>query len=138
MFRKKEKTYNKNTNTCRYKHSKNICISQSKGNVHDFKLFKNFYIGIPNKIKIRGDSGYQGIQKTHANSESPIKATKLHKLSKDDKDNNRRISKERIFIEYINSHIKRFKILSTRYRNKRKKHGLRMSFICGIYNYELI
>ena len=112
-------------------------ISQSKGSVHDFKLFKSSYIGIPDKIKIQGDSGYQGIQKIHANSEIPKKTTKLHKLSKKDKDNNRRISKERIFIEHINSHIKRFKILSTRYRNKRKKHGLRMSLICGIYNYEL-
>ena len=113
-------------------------ISQSKGSIHDFKLFKNSYIGLPDKIKIQGDSGYQGIQKIHTNSEIPKKATKLHKLTKEDKDNNRRISKERIFIEHINSHIKRFKILSTRYRNKRKKHGLRMSLICGIYNYELI
>lgn len=106
--------------------------------MHDFKLFKNSYIGIPNKIKIQGDSGYQGIQKIHVNSETPKKATKLHKLTKEDKNNNRRISKERIFIEHINSNIKRFKILSTRYRNKRKKHGLRMSLICGIYNYELV
>lgn len=113
-------------------------ISQSKGSIHDFKLFKNSYIGLPDKIKIQGDSGYQGIQKIHVNSETPKKATKLHKLTKEDKNNNRRISKERIFIEHINSHIKRFKILSTRYRNKRKKHGLRMSLICGIYNYELI
>lgn len=44
---------------------------------------------------------------------------------------------ELIYIEHINAHIKKFKILSTRYRNKRKKHGLRMSLICGIYNYEL-
>lgn len=26
----------------------------------------------------------------------------------------------------------------SKYRNKRKKHGFRMSIICGIYNYELI
>lgn len=112
-------------------------IAQSKGSVHDFKLFKNNYLGIPDRIKIQGDSGYQGINKIHTNSETPKKATKLHSLTEDEKSNNRRISKERIFIEHINSHIKRFKIMSTRYRNKRKKHGLRMSLICGIYNYEL-
>ncbi len=66
------------------------------------------------------------------------KASKLHPLTKEEKIENKRMSKERIFIEHINSHIKRFKILSTRYRNKRKKHGLRMSLICGVYNYELI
>jgi len=58
-------------------------------------------------------------------------------LTKEEKEKNRAISKERIYIEHVNGHIKRFKILSTRYRNKRKKHGLRMSLICGIYNYEL-
>ena len=112
-------------------------IVQAKGSVHDFKLFKNNYFGLPNKVKIQGDSGYQGIIKIHANSETPKKATKLHPLNDDEKTNNRRIAKERISIEHINSHIKRFKIMSTRYRNKRKKHGLKMSLICGIYNYEL-
>ena len=48
-------------------------ISQSKGSIHDFKLFKNSYIGLPDKIKIQGDSGYQGIQKIHTNSEIPKK-----------------------------------------------------------------
>lgn len=105
--------------------------------MHDFKLFKKKYIGISSKIKILADSGYQGITKIHANSETPKKGSKLHPLTKEDKANNKMISKKRIFIEHINSHIKRFKIMSSRYRNKRKKHGLRMSLICGIYNYEL-
>ncbi len=105
--------------------------------MHDFKLFKDSYVGLPNGIKVQADSGYQGIQQIHTNSETPKKASKLHPLTDDEKVNNTRISKERIFIEHINSHIKRFKILSIRYRNKRKKHGLRMALICGIYNFEL-
>lgn len=105
--------------------------------MHDFKVFKDSYIGIPNKIKFQGDSGYQGILNIHPNSETPKKASKLHPLTKEEKANNRRISKERIAIEHINAHIKSFKIMSMRYRNKRKKHGLRMSLICGIFNYEL-
>lgn len=110
---------------------------QAKGSVHDFNLFKNSYTGFLKRIKVQADSGYQGIKKIHENSEIPKKASKLHPLTKEEKIENTRISKERIFIEHINSHIKRFKILSNRYRNKRKKHGLRMSLICGIYNYEL-
>lgn len=105
--------------------------------MHDFKLFKNKYIGISSKIKILADSGYQGITKIHANSVIPKKGSKLHPLTKEEKVNNKMISKKRIFIEHINAHIKRFKIMSSRYRNKRKKHGHRMSLICGIYNYEL-
>lgn len=112
-------------------------IAQAKGSVHDFNLFKNSYTGFPKQIKVQADSGYQGIKNIHENSETPKKASKLHPLAKEEKIENKRISKERIFIEHINSHIKRFKILSTRYRNKRKKHKLRMSLICGVYNYEL-
>ena len=39
-----------------------------------------------------------------------------------------------IFIEHINRYIKRFKILSYRYRNKRRRFSLRASLICAIYN----
>lgn len=34
--------------------------------------------------------------------------------------------------------MKRFKILSDRYRNRRKRFGLRLNPIAGIYNYELV
>ena len=33
--------------------------------------------------------------------------------------------------------IKRFKIMCDRYRNKRKRHGLRMTIICGLHNMDL-
>ena len=100
-------------------------------------MLKKAYRGIHERIKIQADSGYQGIKGIHTNSKTQKKASKLHKLTKEEKDKNRKISRECIYIEHINAYIKRFKILSTRYRNKRKKHGLRMSLICGIYNYEL-
>jgi len=93
--------------------------------------------GIRKDIKLEGDSGFQGINDYHQNSETPKKKSKNHPLSKEDKENNLRISRERILIENINAKIKVFKILSNRYRNHRKRHGLRMSLICGIYNYEL-
>ena len=100
-------------------------------------MLKKAYRGIHERIKIQADSGYQGIKGIHTNSKTQKKASKLHKLTKEEKDKNRKISRELIYIEHINAHIKKIKILSTRYRNKRKKHGLRMSLICGIYNYEL-
>lgn len=83
------------------------------------------------------DSGYQGIHEYFPNSEIPKKSTKLHPLTKEDKVSNRCISKRRIYIEHVNSVIKIFRILSGRYRNRRKRFGLRVSLICGIYNYEL-
>lgn len=88
-------------------------------------------------IKIQADSGYQGIHVYHKNSEIPKKKSKNDFLSAEDKANNHRISKERILIENINAKIKVFKILSNKYRNRRKRHGIRMSLVCGIYNFEL-
>lgn len=41
---------------------------------------------------------------------------------------------EEFFIEHINRYIKRFRILSSRYRNKRRRFALRASLICAIYN----
>ncbi|WP_455037310.1 transposase family protein, partial [Leptotrichia massiliensis] len=46
---------------------------------------------------------------------------KKHKLTKEDKKYNSIISRRRIYIEHVNSHIKKFRIVSTRYRNKRRK-----------------
>ena len=77
-----------------------------------------------------------GIDKIHSNSIVPIRASKKHKLSEDEKWYNNEISKIRIAIEHVNAFIKKFKITSTRYRNRRKDFKLYMALICGIYNFE--
>lgn len=50
---------------------------------------------------------------------------------------NKALSHIRIRIEHVNRRLKRFRIFSCRYRNKRKRHGLRMSLLCGVYNFEI-
>lgn len=87
--------------------------------------------------EILTDSGYTGIKKLHANSRLPKKCSKKKPLTKEDKKNNRMISSERVLNENVIGMIKRFKIISDKYRNRRKRFGLRFNLICGIYNYEL-
>ena len=82
------------------------------------------------------DTGYQGIAKFHANSVLPKKKTKKKPLTKDDKIFNRTISSQRVLNEHVIGFIKRFKIVSDRYRNRRKRFGLRFNLICGICNFE--
>ena len=114
-----------------------IAIAQCKGKTHDFKLYKDeFGYAVAQWIKLMGDSGFQGIFEFHKNSEIPKKKTKKHPLTKEEKANNKRISQERILIENVNACLKVFKILAHRYRNRRKRFGLRMSLICGLYNFE--
>lgn len=84
-----------------------------------------------------GDKGYQGIQKNHNFSTTPHKKPKKGKLSKQKKQENRQLASMRIVIEHINRKLKIFRILSERYRNRKKRFSLRFNLIAGIYNYEL-
>ena len=112
-----------------------ICTAHAEGSAHDFRLYEESIGGaVSDEIKIQGDSGYQGILKLHKNSETPKKKPKGGELTDEEKAENRRISRERILIENINAKIKVFKITANRYRNRRKRYGLRMSLICGIIN----
>ena len=115
-----------------------ICIAVSAGKKHDFALLKCSCVHFSPKTEVLADKGYQGIVQIHANSTTPIKASKNCKLSFEEKKTNSLISKRRIYIEHINRYIKRLRILSSRYRNKRKKFGLRASLICGIFNFQHI
>jgi hypothetical protein len=83
------------------------------------------------------DSGYQGIIKFHVNSKTPIKKQKNQKLTKEEKVYNRELSRIRVLIKNVNRRIKRFKIICDKYRNKRRRHGLRMTIICGLQNMNL-
>ena len=114
-----------------------ICTDQEKGAVHDFKIFKMTVRAIIAGIILLADSGYQGLLALHANSLIPFKRSKHHPLTEDQKWFNRALSSERVVIENINARIKTFKIMSERYRNRRKRHLLRMNLICGILNQEL-
>ena len=122
---------------CDQKSEQVICVRCEKGRVHDFRLWKESKIRLNKKIEILGDKGYQGIQKLHQNSQIPHKKKKKEKLSKEQKKANRQLSQRRIVIEHIHRRLKIFRILSSRYRNRRRRFGLRLNLIAGIYNYEL-
>jgi hypothetical protein len=83
------------------------------------------------------DTGYQGLQKIHPNSQQPKKKTKKNPLTKEDKKSNRKLSSFRVLNENVIGMLKRFKIIADKYRNRRKRFGLRFNLIAGIYNYEL-
>ena len=83
------------------------------------------------------DSGYQGVLALHPNSQTPVKKSKLHPLSQEQKASNRSLSQKRILVENIIRRLKIFRILSERYRNRRKRFGLRFNLIAAISNMEL-
>ena len=83
------------------------------------------------------DKGYTGILKYHSNSLLPKKETKNYHLTKEEKEIRDYISINRILVENVIGKLKIFGILKNKYRNKRKRLGLRFNLIAGIYNYSL-
>ena len=84
------------------------------------------------------DTGYQGLQKIHTKTQMPKKKNKRHPLTEEEKANNQRLSRDLVLNENVVGSVKRFKIISDRYRNRRKRFGLRFNLIAGIYNLELM
>jgi hypothetical protein len=87
--------------------------------------------------KCKVDTGYQGIQKMHSNTDMPKKKTKKKPLTKEEKKENQKISASRVLIENIIREVKIFRIIAEKYRNRRKRFGLRFNLIAAIYNLNL-
>jgi hypothetical protein len=114
-----------------------LCTDFDTGHRHDFKLFKKSKVCMKKESKCMVDTGYQGIQKLHANSELPKKKSKKNPLPPEDKKQNRRISSIRITIENIIREVKIFRIIAEKYRNRRRRFTLRFNLIAAIYNLNL-
>lgn len=89
------------------------------------------------QVRCFADAGYQGLKDWHTHAETPTKKSKLHPLTEEQKANNRKLSRERILVENVIRRLKIFRILSERYRNRRKRFALRFNLIAAIHNLEL-
>lgn len=83
------------------------------------------------------DGGYRGLDALHRQTALPIRKPRGGCLSEQHKHNNRRLAKLRIRVEHVICWLKRFRVLKERYRNRRKRFGLRSRLIAGLHNFEL-
>ena len=109
----------------------------AKGARHDFSLYKHSKSAFPEEVECLADSGYQGLPGIHENSRTPFKKPKGGQLTEQEKEFNRKLASERVVIEHIIRHLKIFRILSERYRNRRRRFMLRVNLIAGLYDYSL-
>jgi hypothetical protein len=81
-----------------------IDVQEAKGSEHDFKVYKDT-IGkdISNSIPLDADLGYLGIEAYHANSFIPVKSSKYHELTEEEKAYNKELAGRRVVIEHINA-----------------------------------
>jgi hypothetical protein len=111
-----------------------IATVVGKGRTHDFKVFKYSKTRLHPDILAMTDTGFIGIAKLHANSILPLKRSKKRPLSPKDKLFNRNVARLRVCNEHVIRSVKIFKILSERYRNRRRRFGLRVNLISAIFN----
>jgi len=114
-----------------------IASSGTQGTTHDLKLLTSSNIRLQKGTWMLGDSGYQGYQHIHENTLLPFKKSKHNPLTNAQKRYNKMLSADRVVVEHVIRMLKRFKILADRYRNRRKRFGLRFNLIAAIYNQEL-
>ena len=100
-------------------------------------LFKCSKTKLLECIALFADKGYQGICKIHPNSCIPIKKPKKGFLTEIEKKYNQQLSKQRIYVENVIRSLKIFRILSERYRNRRKRFSLRFNLISALYNFQI-
>jgi hypothetical protein len=89
-----------------------ICVAQAEGRKHDYRLFKESKTYIHPTTKSQVDTGYQGLQKRHSNTEIPKKRSKKNPLTKEDNMQNRKISSSRVLIENVIRCLKIFRIIA--------------------------
>jgi IS5 family transposase len=112
-------------------------VATARGKIHDFQLFRKSRSRLHPQVPLSADLAYKGIHKLHGKSEVPHRRCKNKPLSPEQKAHNRRLSSRRVSVEHVIRKLKVFRILAERYRNRRKRFGLRVHLIAGIVNYEL-
>ncbi|MCS6302303.1 MAG: IS5 family transposase [Nitrospira sp.] len=114
-----------------------LCLAHDAGRRHNFRLFKESGVRLHPETEAITDTGSMGLHKLHGKTTMPQKRSKKTPLSKQDQQANRLISKDRVPAEHVIACLKRFKIVSDRYRNRRQRFGLRVTLIAVCSNRDM-
>ena len=112
-----------------------LSISIGFGSQHDISLARDNVRNLLISSHCFADLAYFGLKEIGGRLFTPFKKPKGRMLEPIQKDINREISRRRIVVEHVIGRLKRFRIVSERYRNRRRRYGLRMNLIAGILNW---
>ncbi len=100
------------------------------GSIHDKRLYNHTKMYANKHIKKRGDLAYLGTGML-----IPFKKPKNGELTDDQKQFNHQFSKLRIIVEHAFAHMKKFRILSYRFRNPIGRYNLIIKNVAGLRNF---
>ena len=123
------------------KEKKILVLTTTKtGKTHDKKIQEeeDFILGIPEKIEVLADSGFQGLQKQYENIRLPKKKPRGGELTKEEKEKNKELAKERVVVENAIGGVKRYNAVSHIYRNRIIDFDDKLMLTaCGLWNFYL-
>ncbi len=114
-----------------------LATRSARGTTHDFQILKKSGLDIHPDANIKTDKGFLGIKLLYPNAEVPHKTSKYHSLTKEQKQYNRQLAKERTMIEHRNRECKIFRICKAQYRGKHKNYEKTWKLVSAIVNLKL-
>jgi len=89
---------------------------------------------LPKGSRAYADSGYQGLQDDHSDTDIPYKKSKKRPLTKDERAYNHALSRFRVRVEHAIAKLKSFRVLAERYRYPRAAYAAKFAIVAGIVN----
>lgn len=112
-----------------------VQVAFASGKTHDFALFQQHGTDFAPDLHFYADSGYEGLDKLFPNAYTPYKKPKKSALTDFQKLANRALSSLRVGVEHAIRSLKKFRILSAVYRNRRNRLDLRLQIIASFHNF---
>jgi hypothetical protein len=102
------------------------------GNIHDKRLYDNTGVYTLKKVKRKADLAYMCTA-----CQIPYKKSKKRALTTRQKEYNHKLNSERIVVEHVIAHLKKFQILAQKFRNPVKRHSLIFKNVAGLRNLQI-
>ena len=95
---------------------------------------------IPEEVQVNLDRGYEGAEERYPNNKiyKPKRAQRNHPLTLFEKLYNHIINKTRILVEHVIGRLKKFRIMSELYRNRRSAHADYLAVVAGLINFRAL
>lgn len=95
---------------------------------------------IPEDVQVNLDRGYEGAEERYPNNKiyKPKRAQRNHPLTLFEKLYNHIINKTRILVELVIGRLKKFRIMSELYRNRRSAHADYLAVVAGLINFRAL
>ena len=108
-------------------------IAGEPGPKSDISLFREVKKDFNSNQRFQGDKGYQG----EVSIKTPMKKPQKGELSQSEKEKNKEMASERIFVEHLIRLVKIFRVASERFRLNPRKYQQVIMTICGLVRFRI-